>query len=73
MNSDEISLTFIGPCIANVFSEYNEQDVTFLKFIYSCKTFYMFQTVFPSIRSTKLHTRRQIFVRPLMLPAASSR
>ena len=32
----------------------------------------MFQTVFPSIiRSTKLHIQRQVFVRPLLLPAAS--
>jgi len=33
-----ICLTFIGPCIANMFSEYNQQDATFLKFIYFCKT-----------------------------------
>jgi len=25
----EISLTFIGPCIANIFAEYNQQDATF--------------------------------------------
>ena len=32
----------------------------------------MFQKVFPSfIRSSKLHIQRQIFVRPLLLPAAS--
>ena len=23
-----VNLTFIGPCIANVFSEYNQQDAT---------------------------------------------
>jgi len=40
--------------------------------IYFCKTLYMFQTVFPSIiRSTKLHIQRQVFVRPLLLLAAS--
>jgi len=39
--------------------------------IYFCKTLYMFQTVFPSIiRSSKLHIQRQVFVRPLLLPAA---
>ena len=65
-------LTFIGPRIANIFSEYNQQDATFLKFIYFCKTLYMFQTVFPSIiRSSKLHIQRQAFVRPLLLPAAT--
>ena len=42
------------------------------QFIYFCKTLYMFQTVFPSIiRSSKLHIQRQVFVRPLLLPAAS--
>ena len=44
------------------------------QFIYFCKVFYMFQTVFPSIiRSSKLHIQHQAFVRPLLLPAASSR
>jgi len=28
-------LTFIGPCIANIFSEYNQQDVTFLNLFIS--------------------------------------
>ena len=68
----EVNLTFIGPCIANVFSEFNQQDATFLKFIYFCKTLYMFQTVFLSIiRSSKLHVQRQIFVRRILLRAAS--
>ena len=32
----------------------------------------MFQTVFPSItRSSKLHIQRQVFIRPILLPAAS--
>ena len=70
----ELNLTFVGPCIANIFSEYNQQDATFLKFNYFCKTLYTFQTVFPSIiRSTKLHTQRQAFVTPLLLPATNSR
>ena len=52
---------------SGLFSEYNQQDATFLKFIYFCKTLYIFQAVFLSIiRSTKLH----ISVR--LLPAASS-
>ena len=42
------------------------------QFIYFCKTLYMFQMVFPSItRSSKLHIQHQVFVRPLLLPAAS--
>ena len=65
------NLIFIGPWIANIFSEYNQQDAAFLKFIYFCKTLYMFQTSFPSIiRNTKLHIQRQAFVRPLMVLAA---
>jgi len=72
MEQNNISLAFIGPCIANIIAEYNKQDATFLKFIYFCKTLYMFQTVFPSIiSSSKLHIERQVFVRPLLLPAAS--
>jgi len=35
------------------------------------KTFYMFQAVSsPIIRSTKLYIQRQVFVRPMLLPAA---
>ena len=65
-----VLLIFIDLCIANIFSEYNQQDATFLIFVYFCKTLYMFQTVFQSIiRSTKLHIQRQAFVRPLLLPA----
>jgi len=41
------------------------------QFIYFCKTLYMFQTGFPSIiRSSELHTQRQVFVTPILLPAA---
>ena len=40
--------------------------------IYFCNTLYMFQSVFPSIiSSSKLHIQRQVFVRPLLLPALS--
>jgi hypothetical protein len=51
-------LTFIGPCIANIFAQYNQEDATFHNlFIYFCKTLYMFQTGFTSIiSSSKLHT-----------------
>ena len=41
-------------------------------FIFFCRTLYTFQTVSPSIiRSSKLHIQRKVFVRPLLLPAAS--
>ena len=40
--------------------------------VYFCKTLYMFQTGFPSIiGSSKLHIQRQVFVRPILAPAAS--
>ena len=40
--------------------------------IYSCKTLYMFRTVFPSIiRSSRLHIRQKVYVKQLLLPAAS--
>ena len=60
----------------NIFSEYNQQDATFLKFIYFCKTLYMFQTGFPSIRaqnctySVRYLSDRYCY---LLLVAASSR
>ena len=42
------------------------------QFIYFCETFYTFQTTFPSIiRCSKLHIQHQVFVRQLLLPAAS--
>ena len=41
------------------------------QFIYFCKMLYMFQKGFPSIiRTSKLHIQRQVFVRPILLPAA---
>ena len=70
--NSNMSLTFIGPCIANIFAEYNQQDATFHNFFISVRRSYMFQMVFPSIiRSSKLHIQRQAFVRPILLPAAS--
>ena len=54
-----------------IFPEYNQQRCV-SQFIYFCKTLYMFQAVFPSIiRSSQLHIQRQVFVRPILLPAAS--
>jgi hypothetical protein len=60
-NSSSLSLHRVQPTRCNV-----------LQFISFCKTLYMFQTSFPSIiRSSKLHIQRQVFVRPLLLLAAS--
>ena len=52
--------------------QYNQQDAPVSQIIYSCKTFYIFRTVFtPIIRSSKLHIRQQAYVKQLLLPAAS--
>ena len=54
------------------FLYYNQQDAPVSQIIYSCKTLYMFRTVFPSIiRSSKLHIRQQAYVKQLLLSAAS--
>jgi hypothetical protein len=51
---------FIGPCI--VIYSYNTPNKMHLlsQIIYSCKTLYIFRTVFPSIiRSSKLHIQQR--------------
>ena len=66
------SLTFIGPCIANIYAEYIQQDATFHNLFISVRRSTCFSRFFPSIiRSSKLHIQRQVFVRPILLPAAS--
>jgi len=39
------------------------------QFVYFCKTLYMFQTGFPSVKTAHI-VQRQVFVRPIPLPAA---
>ena len=47
----------------NIFIQNTQQDAPVSQIIYSCKTLYMFRTVFPSIiRSSKLHIRQQAYV-----------
>ena len=47
----------------NTFLQYNQPDAPISQIIYSCKTLYMFWTVFQSvIRSSKLHIRQQACV-----------
>ena len=66
------SLTFIGQCIANIFSEYNQQDETFLSLFISVRRSTCFRRFLrPSSGAQKLHIQRQVFVRSLLLPAAS--
>jgi len=54
------------------FAEYNQQDATFHNLFISVGRSTCSGRFFrPSIRSSKLHLQRQVFVRPLLLPAAS--
>jgi hypothetical protein len=41
-----LNLTFIGPCIANIFSEYNQKDATFHNFIISVRRSTWFRRFF---------------------------
>jgi len=76
---------FLNPLVSNILSLCASLDMMkhilrvqptrcdFSKFIYFSKMLCMFQMVFPSIiRSSKLHVQRQVLVRLLLLPAASS-
>ena len=72
-----ISLLF-PPCIVllrrktTIFAEYNQQDATFHNLFISVRRSTCFRRFFPSIiRSSKLHIQRQVFVRPILVPAAS--
>ena len=55
-----VYLIFINPCIV-IYSYSTTNKMHLLsQIIYSCKTFYMFQTVFPStIRSSKLRIQQR--------------
>ena len=41
-----LNLTFIGPCIANIFTEYNQQDATFLNYFISVRRSTCFRRFF---------------------------
>jgi len=57
----QLTETFICPCIASIYLNYNQQDATFSRSIYFYKLLYMFQTVPPPInRTTKLYIQRQV-------------
>ena len=58
--------------IKYIFSEYNKQDATFLNLFISVRPSTCFGRFFrPSLEAKKLHIQHQVFVRPLLLPAAS--
>jgi len=49
-----LCLTFIGPCIANIFAEYNQQDATFHNLFISVRRSTWFRRVFrPSAGAQK--------------------
>jgi len=55
----------------NISPQYNQQDVPVSQIIYSCKTLYMFRTVFPSIiRSSRLRIQQQVYFKQPLLTVA---
>ena len=62
------NLTFIGPCIANVFAEYNQQDATFHNLFISVRRSTCFRWFF---RPSSGAQNCIYSVRPIVLPAAS--
>jgi len=63
-----INLTFIGPCIANIFADYNQQDATFHSLFISVRRSTCFRRFFRPSSGAQNCTYS---VRPLLLPAAS--
>jgi len=67
LTSSTILLLFIGPCIV-IYSYSTTNKMHLLsQIIYSHKTLYMFRTVFPSIRRSKLRIQQQAYVKQLLL------
>jgi hypothetical protein len=65
-------LTFIGPCVVIYSDSTIIKKHLLFQIIYSCKTLYMFRTVFTSIiRSSNLRIQHQVYVKLLLLPAAA--
>ena len=53
----QVNLTFIGSCIANIFTEYNQQDATFHNLIISVRSSTCFRRFFrPSSGAQNSHT-----------------
>jgi len=66
------NLTFIGRCSANIFAEYNQQDAAFHNLFISVRRSTCFREIFrPSSGVQNCTWQRQVFVRPVLLPAAS--
>jgi len=69
--NNTLNLTFIGPCIANIFAEYNQQDATFHNLFIPARRSTCFRPFFRPSSAAQNCTQRQEFVRPILLPAAS--
>jgi len=63
-------LALIGPCIANIFSEFNQQRYDVSLFI-SVRRCTCFRWVFRPSSVAQNCVQRQVFFRPLQLPASS--
>jgi len=68
-----ICTIYFNTCTVHLFAQYNQQqDAMFHNLFISVRRSTCYRRFFPSvIRSSKLHIQRQVFVRPLLLPAAS--
>jgi hypothetical protein len=64
----KVYLTFIGPCIANIFAQYNQQDATYHNLFISVRRCTCFRRVFRPSSGVQNCTYS---VRPLLLPAAT--
>jgi len=54
--TQNVRLTFISPCIANIFAEYNQQDVTFLNLFISVRWSTCFRRFFRQSSGTQNFT-----------------
>ena len=69
LTMEQLSPKHVGFCVLKpyricneVYLQYDQTDAPVSLIIYSCKTLYMFRTIFPSIiRSSKLHIWQQLF------------
>jgi len=66
-----VHLTFVGPCLANIFAAYYQQDATFHNLFISVRSSTCFRRVLRPSSGAQNCILRQVFVRPLLLPAVS--
>jgi hypothetical protein len=70
-------LTFMGPCIVNVFFEYNQQDATLHNILFYCQCSTCFRRLLrPSSGAQKMYKQHRVYVEssnsPTLVVAAST-